>query len=223
MNTSPTFSEALARLRARRGLTMQEAADLLGVHWRSVQNWENGTSSPSRAKQEAYLDALSPDAAGSDAAADPLLSIPGGSEAGAGPARDNGHASVEIVQITRAEVERVTGLGGPALGRLRWFTVAGDSMAPDLRPGERVFYTPCDAFGADGYYVAEMDGERLVKRIQRHGGGVLDLVPVNPDYQTERLIPLPGADTPNLYRSDLSGATVLLVPVGKVNFNFMAR
>lgn len=213
------FANALRSARAQRNLTQQEAASLLGIPHRTYVHYESATSAPSQERRTAILDALSADAP----AADGVLAIPGGSEAGAGPARNNDHHGLEVVRIERSEVVRVTGLEGPSLNGLRWFTVVGDSMAPDLRPGERVFFTPCHTFAADGYYIAEMDGERLVKRIQRHGGGVLDLVPVNPDYQTERLIPMREADAPNTYRSQLSGAVVTLNPVGKVAFNFTAR
>ena len=157
-----------------------------------------------------------------------LIVVYGGGEAGAGPPRTNdgiesgpGGAGLDRVVFSRDEIARV--IGATTLGRgLCFFWVSGDSMDPELRPGDRAYYSPVVNFASDGFYVVSLDGEWLVKRVQRLGGGVLDLVSVNPAYQTERLRPLPGAE-PNTFRSDLTGATCMLSVVGKVVFNLTPR
>ena len=150
-----------------------------------------------------------------------LLVIPGGGQAGAGTPRTNDGAAYEVVVITRAEVERVAGALFD-VGGIRWFDVVGDSCVPDFQPGERVYYNLDTSITGDGYYVVSLDGEWIIKRVQRYAGGVLVLVPANPVYQPETLHPVRDAE-PNTYRSDFSGATCAFSVVGKVRFNIHAR
>ncbi len=235
------FPAALIALRDQLGLSQRDASERMGITTRTLQRYESGESAPGPERAERFLERLrsdtafpvkrhrrpsAPRATVSQDTADPidpsaLLVIPGGGEAGAGAPRSNDGASHDVVVITRAEVERVVGVLSD-VPAIRWFTVAGDSCVPDFQPGERVYYRETQTLAGDGYHVVALDGEWTVKRVQRHGGGVLDLVPANSAYRIETLRPVAGAE-PNTYRSDLSGATCTFAVVGKIVFNLHAR
>lgn len=239
---TPPFSVELRHRREALGLTQLDAASRLGITARTLQRYENGESAPARSERKAeFLDRLAEtttrparhqrtqavaapvafDADNHDAHA--LVSIPGGGSAGAGAGRTNDGEAVEQVLISRSEVERVTGLLGRLLDGLEWVLVVGDSMQPELRAGERVYYVAGHPLNDAGIYVLEMDGERIVKMVQRLAGGVLDLIPVNRAYATERLVPIREADTANTFRSELTGQTCSLRVIGKVVFNLQPR
>jgi len=69
-----------------------------------------------------------------------------------------------------------------------------------------------------GIYVLRMDDLALVKKVQRFGGGAIEIIPVNPAYRNEMLKPLSDADTPNMYRSEVTGMTCTCEVIGKVVF-----
>lgn len=66
--------------------------------------------------------------------------------------------------------------------RVHWIRVRGDSMEPTLYPGERVMVDTTDQkFGQGGVFVIrDPDGEILVKRLRKLGGGEIELVSDNP-------------------------------------------
>ncbi|MBN8930254.1 MAG: helix-turn-helix transcriptional regulator [Rhodospirillales bacterium] len=62
----------------------------------------------------------------------------------------------------------------------------GDSMAPTIKDGDILLLdTTQRAFALFGIYVLEVDGERLVKRVQRKLDGSLVLISDNPDYERD--------------------------------------
>ena len=96
------------------------------------------------------------------------------------------------------------------------FEVVGDSMEPELRAGDTVVYVPQAQITDFGIYVLALDEQAIVKKVQRYGGGAVEIIPVNPSYSKEMLVPLPDADTPNTYRSKVSGLPCTLQVIGKV-------
>ena len=66
--------------------------------------------------------------------------------------------------------------------------VAGDSMQPTLAEGDLIIVdTAQTAIDASGIYVVELQGDLLVKRVQRFMDGRLVLISDNPAYQPETI------------------------------------
>ncbi|MEZ4700841.1 MAG: S24 family peptidase [Rhodothermales bacterium] len=61
-------------------------------------------------------------------------------------------------------------------------TIRGDSMLPDLAPGETFHFVPADRVTHDGLYVVRLDGHEMVKQIQRLPGNRLRVSSINPRY-----------------------------------------
>lgn len=71
-----------------------------------------------------------------------------------------------------------------APGDLRLIFVEGDSMVPDLHPGDIILIDHTDtAARREGAYVIRMDGALLVKSLQRLPGGVIKVISRNPAYE----------------------------------------
>jgi DNA-binding transcriptional regulator YiaG len=49
------IGEQLVELRSQAGLTQMALAEALGVHWRSIQDWETGRTAVDSYKAEALL------------------------------------------------------------------------------------------------------------------------------------------------------------------------
>jgi phage repressor protein C with HTH and peptisase S24 domain len=63
---------------------------------------------------------------------------------------------------------------------------SGDSMTPTIRDGNLLLVDTTErAFGNFGIYVLEIDGQRLVKRVQRKHDGSLVLISDNTAYQPD--------------------------------------
>ncbi|TAK47736.1 MAG: peptidase S24, partial [Xanthobacteraceae bacterium] len=70
-----------------------------------------------------------------------------------------------------------------APGDLRLIFVEGDSMVPDLHPGDIILIDHTDTTARrEGAYVIRMDGALLVKSLQRLPGGVIKVISRNPAY-----------------------------------------
>jgi phage repressor protein C with HTH and peptisase S24 domain len=66
----------------------------------------------------------------------------------------------------------------------------GDSMMPTIRNGDTLFIDTSDKrFCTSGIYVLAIDGQRLVKRVQRKLDGSVRLISDNPSYEPEVLPP----------------------------------
>lgn len=84
-----------------------------------------------------------------------------------------------------------------APGDLRLIFVEGDSMVPDLHPGDIILIDHTDtAARREGAYVIRMDGALLVKSLQRLPGGVIKVISRNAAYEpfTVNVSALNGAD-----------------------------
>src|SRR5690606_30941743 len=138
---------------------------------------------------------------------DGLASAGGGSYNESGEIMYDPYPYHELLRLTQRN---------PSL--VRSALIVGDSMEPDLRANDTVLYVPVDELSDYGLYVFEMDGRTLVKYLQPSLGGVVEIIPANERYRRERLIPLHEADTPNSYRSELTGATGVFRVRGKVVF-----
>ena len=91
-------------------------------------------------------------------------------------------------------------------------------MEPEIRANDTVIYRITESITDAGLYILDLDGARIVKLVHRLAGGALELIPANPTYQRERLLPLNDADTENTFRSDLTGLISVIHVVGKVVF-----
>jgi phage repressor protein C with HTH and peptisase S24 domain len=100
---------------------------------------------------------------------------------------------------------------------LRIIDVVGDSMVPTFAPNTSVLCRVLTGYVGGGVYTVEQDGDLLLKRVQKFGGGVLRVFSDNAIYQEELLEPLPESDC--LYRSQVSGMTCGFSLVGKVVLN----
>ncbi|NJK62365.1 MAG: helix-turn-helix transcriptional regulator [Synechococcaceae cyanobacterium SM2_3_1] len=70
--------------------------------------------------------------------------------------------------------------GSPA--DLSLITVQGDSMAPTLQPGDMIFVDHKITDLRDGIYVFQMDGNLLVKRLQKLPGSQVSVISDNPRF-----------------------------------------
>jgi SOS-response transcriptional repressor LexA len=83
-----------------------------------------------------------------------------------------------------------------APGDLRLIYVEGDSMEPDLRPGDIILLDHTDTTARrEGIYVIRMEGGLLVKQVQRLPGGVLKLISRNEAYEPI-MLPIQQLDDP---------------------------
>ena len=69
-----------------------------------------------------------------------------------------------------------------ALGAI---VVRGDSMEPEVKHGDIVFFEQCDQIEDAGRYIIRLDGGISLKKVQRRGGHVYRIIPANPDYDHE--------------------------------------
>lgn len=64
----------------------------------------------------------------------------------------------------------------------------GDEMTPAIAPGDvMIVDTGTDSFSSDGVYLFKLNGDYLVRRLQRNVGGPLCALPVNPCYPVIQL------------------------------------
>ncbi|MFM2042080.1 MAG: hypothetical protein RLY86_656 [Pseudomonadota bacterium] len=198
------IAERLAEERGRLGLTQREFAHQMGVGLRTYSTYEAGHRSPS-------LDSLAPlIAIGVD-----LNWVAGGERAsGAAPPAKDGLAAIgpEFVLLPRYEVRAAAGGGAVVTSeqvvdhlafKAQWvrrtlrrnpedlilIEANGDSMEPTIANGDLLLVDiSITAFKDFAVYVMSMDGELVVKRIERNfaTGGVL-ISSDNPRYRGQEL------------------------------------
>lgn len=232
------FAEAVTRALRERNMTQGELAEAIGASQPTVSDWLGQKKTPSTRYARAVLDALALDwgdveepedqAPGAkngtslreaDLESSDVVLIPRNGRVAAGNGGAVNYSEAPAYDAySRYEVRRLTQENPD---RLRACTVTGDSMEPVLRANDTVVYLPVEEFGDAGIYVFRLDGAHLVKLVQRLGGGALDVIPYNDIYSRERFLPIPypdEADTPNTYRSENTGLSCIIEPVGKVVF-----
>lgn len=147
---------------------------------------------------------------------DDAVLVPLDGHASAGPGYENGGDGEaddprRYVVISR-EVARRAGANAETL---RASTIHGDSLVPDVQPGQIVWYQPGHFIG-DGLYIVSLDGLEIAKYVQLRPGGRLVLKSRNRTYDDILLIPQRDADTENTYREVQTDEVCTLRIVGKV-------
>lgn len=205
------FARALAEWMANHSLTQTEAAERLGISQARISAWLLTSGVPSGPTADRVLPLMKLTLA--DVARMPTASAfpPSVVLIPRSTADADAADATAADPYPAAELERFTGLKP---SRFLSAVVVGDSNVPVLRPGDHVIYDPRPTISDHGLYVLEVDGERVVKFVQRLAGGALALISANARYGTETLAPVAGS--PDTYRSDLSPFTARLVVVGKV-------
>lgn len=227
------FSRAVTMALKQREMSQHDLARAIGTKQPTVSDWLSMKKRPSLANIRKALAALgipwedvravpgrgdgAPASKSTQRGPYPaVIMVPRGGFAAAGHGAYNGEGDEpEYDPYPRDELQRIA--NAPA-ERMRSLTVIGDSLAPEIPPNTRVIYMPMERFLGDGLYVLEMDGMTVVKRVQYLSGGGLDLLPINIDYQPDRLLPVPEAGEENTFRSNLSGLTTRVRCIGKVVF-----
>lgn len=210
------FAAALGQWMAAHDLTQNAAAERLGVSQSRVSAWLLRSSVPSGDVAERILPTIGVTAAElrtSDATPLPsnVVLIPRGGLVGGGalPAAPDDD---EADPYPANEMRRLIGFDPTGLV---YCIVVGDSMAPNLRPGDRVIYIPTTEITDHGLYVLLVDDHQMIKRVQRLGGGALVLISFNQTYSDETYIPTDD-DEGLFFRSNLSGLIASIRVVGKV-------
>lgn len=229
----PLLSRAIQTGLARMNMDQNALAEALGVSHASVSDWVHMKKSPSADNLHRIMDVLrlspadiSPESAPAGVSDPRLLEdvvlvprIARGRAADllrSGGYINPGQGEFEGYDaFSRSEAHRLSGVNPDDL---RTVTVVGDSLVPEILPGTRVAYVPHDRIEDFGMYVILVDDGVLVKRVQRYAGGAVEIIPINPAYCKEMLVPLQEADTNDLYRSQRTGLTAHFRVIGKVVF-----
>ena len=211
------FSDRMTMLVERAG-SAAALARMTGVSESVVRKWRNGESDPSRAHliaiaKGALVDLvwLATGEGAMEATSRHSIAEPGAAygmqphavaalgemrdfvlvphydvEASAGPGRaEQREAEIGVVAFRKAWL-RARGVDPPDAHIIR---VVGDSMQPELPSGALVLFdSGQERLGADGIYVLMLDGDLLVKRLQRDmsTGGVI-IRSANPAYCDQQL------------------------------------
>lgn len=219
------FAAALREGLIRKDMNQSDLAEALGVTHPTVSDWVNQKKTPGRRNLQKVIETLDLDWDYLTSARalpgtgrgelDDVILIPRLARVSAGDGYENGEETEELggLYFSRQELRRLTNRDPKAL---RTVLVVGDSMEPLLRANDTVVYLPQRTIDDDGVYVLNIDESAKVKRVQRYGGGAVEIIPINPVYSREMFVPLEEADTPHLYRSRESGLVTRLEVEGKV-------
>ena len=220
------FASALRAALARERWTQADLARELSVSQPTVSDWVNAKKTPgldNLARLQTVL-GLSDEsirvASIDEAEQEDIVFVPRVAFAEAGDGFVNDEPLVEERHAySRRELRRLTNANPD---RLMEITVVGDSMAPEIPPSTPVLYRPAHEISDHGIYVLIYDESVIVKKVQRFAGGALKIIPANPEYDAEMLVPVQEADTANTYQSQHTGLTATLRVVGKVVGYFRA-
>jgi phage repressor protein C with HTH and peptisase S24 domain len=220
------FAAALRAALGRERMTQAALARELDVSQPTVSDWVNAKKTPgidNLARLQEVLDVPGEAirvAAPSGPDENDIVLVPRVAYAEAGNGYVNSEPLIEERHAySRRELQRLTNVSPE---RLMEITVVGDSMAPEIPPNTPVLYRPVHEISDHGIYVLIYDGSVIVKKVQRFAGGALKLIPANPSYDPEMLVPVPEADTPNTYRSQQTSLAATLRVLGKVVGYFRA-
>ena len=146
-----------------------------------------------------------------------VVLIPCLARASAGDGYLNGDHS-EIESYHTYPLDEIRRLTHANPDHLRAIKAVGDSMEPEILANSTVIYVPTEEVAEHGLYVFAIDEALLIKKIQLYSGGALEIIPINPTYSREMLLPVPEADEPNTYRSQQTGLVSRFCVVGRVVF-----
>ena len=146
-----------------------------------------------------------------------VVLIPCLARASAGDGYLNGDHS-EIESYHTYPLDEIRRLTHANPDHLRAIKAVGDSMEPEILANSTVIYVPTEEVAEHGLYVFAIDEALLIKKIQLYSGGALEIIPINPTYSREMLLPLKEADEPNTYRSQQTGLVSRFRVVGRVVF-----
>lgn len=230
------FSRALSDAMHQKGIDQPALATRLGVSQPTISDWLNQKKTPGRANLDRIMSefgitwedispegrpkrkearAATPGPTEGQASSDIVLIPRSGFVAAGDGAYNDDMSTVQYDPYPRHEIIRLT---QRSPDQLLSAVVVGDSMEPELRANDTVIFQPVDRVIDHGLYIFSLDDSTMVKFIQRLAGGAIEIIPLNPRYTRERLVPLEDADTTNLYRSELTGMTGILRIIGKVVF-----
>lgn len=114
---------------------------------------------------------------------DQFVVLPTRGEAAAGSATPVPPSGIEFIALRHDWVRMVCGVEP---NQLLMETATGESMTPTIRNGNTLLIDTSDrTFRNFGIYVLEINGQRLVKRVQRKHDGSLVLISDNTAYQPD--------------------------------------
>lgn len=128
------------------------------------------------------------------------------SHLGDGEASEDGCVPSLICELALARQEAWALLGRRDLAGLKLLSMRGDAMAPTLNPRDLLFVdTSVTAFKGDGIYAFLLDGNLLVRRLQRLPGGRITIKGDNPSYEARTL--------ENHHEINITGQIVAALPM----------
>lgn len=206
------FAQRVTMARHRVGMTMAQAAELIGCSRPLLAQWESGRSKSLGGKYllgaaRAYKvnpewlaeltdeDGYPWDPSGRQISKVSETETPPGylrfdlyeGAAGMGPGVINQDYPevVRTLEVAEWEVRRKLGFL-PRPGRIQIITGRGPSMRPKIEDGDVVWIdTACDYFDGDDYYLINIEGETSIKMLQRRSDGIY-VVSVNPEFPAWR-------------------------------------
>ena len=174
----PALGQRIARLRARKGLTQGQLADLMGVSQRTVSNWETGARDVGRLRIGLLARTLgtTPDALNGaretrpvrqirEELADYLDRVPLEAHVYPLDAAAAMGAGMEPLDTIPLPID-IRPTDKPIYGLL----VSGDSMLPDLPPNSYIFVDPDGPRLSGKIVVAIVDGTVMVKWYKPRNG-----------------------------------------------------
>ena len=177
-----TIHERIKALRKKQpGLSIERLADILGVSWQTVQQWENGKSAPQRKRVQAVADAL-------DTTVDYLLTGAHGAESQFIPDLEAHPGAVAVRKVIFKISAGIAGFsveyldngdGEPIFQPESWFSkrgidptkvyaarIGGHSMEPKYLEGDVVMIDTGDTKREkDAVYAFNHEGEFTIKRL----------------------------------------------------------
>lgn len=185
-----TFQERLNLALKLRDMTPAELSRTSGVNEGAISQYRTGAYKASQRSLDKLSKALNVSVAWlmgweESAPAEPTCSIV--------PIRFLGEAAAGFDRIAYEEYEYLNvpeeWLHGHPASDYFAMRVTGSSMYPEYRDGDEILCLHCDDMGRSGRVGVFVHGEEAtLKKIEYvHGEDWVDLVPINPEYETKRI------------------------------------
>ncbi len=187
----------IKKIRNKLGLSQEALAEMLGVHSRTIQNWEAGGVVP-KTKHAKLRAILKSESLEQPTATDGI------------PYYENlpvsaGQAGLNLVP----QVETPTGyISIPGVSAIAAFPVVGCSMEPEIKPGDYIAVVPLDrleSIDPDKTYLIITRDDRMIKHLHADLDDDEILWAQSPNYPKFRI---PKADILALYRITFHGRTL---------------